>query len=323
MPASGSSERSLSRWSRAMRVVVNRALTQASGILTGMDGFAPLGGTLAAGPTIGGFRIVRSKPTQNARMRVRRLRRMTGTRLHASGSLSALLVGALTLAVLAGPASCPCDPKTGGGALLAATSDAKTLSRFAYTRASQIDLPSETATPLDLDAAATDADGALPKLAALVEPYEPAYAGGVSPISTAAITPADDARNSFTGRVSLGAFLPERETLTDAAPKLIRLAAAGPADDLIIPTLPMVEIATPDTSEATATEAEPEAESHAHTAHKRALSKRRSRSAQRARKARTRVDPAIAAAQKYRRAPRWAKQMFDNPWQSSAFSYIQ
>ncbi len=175
-----------------MRVVELSGLTEAStaGVLTRMDDFALFSGGLSAAPTIGGFRIVRPLLTQQTRMRSRVLRRLVSARLHATGSLPVLFIGAVALAILAGPASCPCGPQAAEAASLAAGNDAKLLSRFAYARASAIGLP-----------AAKRQEASLSKLAALVDPSDPV---GASPISTSAITPARNARQSSTRPAHLG-----------------------------------------------------------------------------------------------------------------------
>jgi hypothetical protein len=156
----------------------------------------------------------------------------------------------------------------------------------------------------------------------MIETVDPA---GSSPISTSALPPPaeEPVREALARSARLGVLPTRIEALTDAKPKPIRLAAASPADDLLIPTLPMVEIETPDAAGATAVEPEPQAASDTQTAREPVVSKRRNRSALRARKARSNADPASVAAKRYARAPRWAQQMFETPWQSKAFSYIQ
>ncbi len=291
-----------------MRVVEYWTLPQPSGVLTGLDGFAELAGALSMDPAIGGFRIVRPRHSHHGRIRARALRRRASARLQASGSLSVLFICGLALSVLAGPSSCPCEPGHSDAMPLAAVGDAQTLSRFAYSRASEIGL----ARPAPAGSEVTP----LTKLASLVDAYAPAYAAAASPISTAAITPATQTREIFVRPAHLGALPTKIEKLAAAQPEPIRLAAVTPATDVPVPLLPVIEIIAPDDMpEATTTADEADA------SRTRAISKRRHH-ARRARKARS-SDPAVNAAQKYARAPRWAKQMFDNPWQSSAFSYIR
>jgi len=292
-----------------MRVVEYMGLPQASGVLTGLDGFAELAGGLSADPAIGGFRIKRARASQRTRIKARALRRTASTRLRASGSLSILFMGGLALAVLAGPASCPCDPLHAASPL-SAGNDARALSRFAYTRASEIGL----ARAPTAHRKAT----ALTKLATLVDPYQSTYTKAPSPISTGAIPAAGSSRKPLVGLAHLGALPSKIDTIAAAQPEPIRLAAADPAEIAPAPILPVIDVATPEAPKATGTGAA----GRTRTAHKHTVSKRRRHHAQRARKARS-SDPAVIAAKKYARAPRWAKQMFDNPWQSSAFSYIR
>jgi hypothetical protein len=279
----------------------------ASGALSALDGFAELAGG-SGDPGLGGFRIMRARPSQLARFKTRALRRTANMRLRASGSLSVLFIGGLALAVLAGPASCPCDPLHAALPLSVAGSDARTLSRFAYTRASEIE-PARAAGERQRVAPLT-------KLAALVDPYESTYASAPSPISTAAIPEASTSRKPLAGLAHLGALPTTIETIAPAQPEPIRLAAVTPATDVPVPLLPVIDVVTPDAPEAPTVAAEK------HAAHKHIVSKRRRTQARRARKGRS-SDPAVVAAQKYAHPPRWAQQMFDNPWQSKAFSYIR
>jgi hypothetical protein len=261
-----------------MRVVEYTALTR-------MDGFAALDAAPLSGPGIGGFRFVRARRAERTGLRalvLERIReRIAGGRLRVTGSLAVLFVGSLTLAVIA------CGPRPAPP--LAKARDAHALSRFAYTRA----------TPAGGSQAGDSVK--LPELAAVIEP---AHAAGTSPISTSALPPARDASARFA--------LPTKiEPLADTQPSLVRLAAAGGADEFI-PLLPMVEVVTPEA---------PEAETNSEIRHDRAT--RHKRSTLRTRRAKSGVTPSGAAPKKIVRAPRWAQQMFDTPWQSTAFSYIR
>jgi len=286
-----------------MRVVEYMALPRAFGVLTGMDDFAALAGGSSADPAIGGFRIVRPRSALPPRVRARAIRRLARARQHATTSLSLLFIAGLALAILAGPSSCLCGPQRADAASLEMKGNAALLSRFAYTRASAI-----------ASAPAARKGGRLPKLAALLEPHEPADAIGTSPISTAAITPLSDARASATRPARLGVLPTKIETLADAAPKPIRLATAAPVEDSLVPVLPMVEIATPEAPDAVPVETETTSATHQETHHRRAFAHRH---AHNSRTASSYSSPKIV------RAPRWAKQMFETPWQSSAFSYIR
>jgi hypothetical protein len=120
----------------------------------------------------------------------------------------------------------------------------------------------------------------------------------------------------------LGLAPPSVETLA-AAPPRIRLAAAAPDASELVPLLPLVEIVTPEETPA-ALNSEPPPQFAPETAHPASVTsesappKVRSKRRHRTRKAR-KADPPSKVA----RAPRWAQQMFDNPWQSSAFSYVR
>jgi hypothetical protein len=293
-----------------MRVVEYTDLPLASGVLTGLDGFAELAGGLGGDPAIGGFRIMRPSPRQRPRFSVRALRRATSARLRASSSLSVLFLGGLALAVLAGSASCPCDPLHAASPL-SAGGDARALSRFAYTRASEMGFARaptahRKATPLT-------------KLATLVDPYQSTYTKAPSPISTGAIPTASTSRKPLVGLAHLGALPTKIDTITAAQPEPIRIAAVDSAEIAPAPILPVIEVASPEAPKVTDTEAT----GRTHAAHRHSVSKRRRRHhAHRARKARS-SDPAVIAAHKHARAPRWAQQMFENPWQSKAFSYIR
>jgi len=292
-----------------MRVVEYRAgadVTVAP-LLTPMDDFAELRATRAALPAIGGYRILRPRPVRRPPARSQTLQRLADARLRATGFLSVLFIGGLGLAVLAGPANCPCHSRLAAAAQT--LRDARIVSRFAYVKA-----------------AAIEADDELPMLsmAALVEPYDGLGSSmgpsmGASPISTSAIAPAskERARDGAAARERVAGFPAEIEALSDAAPKLVRLAAASPPEPDLTPTLPIVEITTPAEPEVIAVDVKPDRD-----AGPKHTSRRHSRSAARARRARLNAAKATASI-KVARAPRWAKQMFETPWQSSAFSYIR
>jgi hypothetical protein len=291
-----------------MRVVEYRVRTDAApeAALTPMDDFAALRSNRAALPAIGGYRILRPGAGRR-RARSQTLQRLAGARLRATGFLSALFVGGLGLAVLAGPANCPCN--SGLAAAPQTLRDARLVSRFAYVKA-----------------AGTDADAELPMLsmAALVEPGDDASASmspamGFSPISTAAIAPLDNerARDTYAARARVAGFPAKIEALSEAPPRLVRLAAASPPEDDLTSLQPIVVITTPAAPEVIAVDVEPDPDAAA-----KHVSKPRSRSASRARRARLSAAKAGTSTQ-VARAPRWAQQMFDTPWQSSAFSYIR
>jgi len=288
-----------------MRVVEYRAGTDVSvaPVLTPMDDFAALRANRAALPAIGGYRILRPRPVRRPPTRSHTLQRLASARLRATGFLSVLFIGGLGLAVLAGPANCPCHSRF--AAAPETMRDARLASRFAYVKA-----------------AAIDADSELPMLsmATLVESYDALDPSmGASPISTSAIVPPskEPARGGSAAWSRVAGLPAEIETLSDAAPKLVRLAAASPPEPDLTPTLPIVEMTTPAEPEVIAVDVKPDQD-----AGPKHTSRRHHRSAARARRARLNAAKANAPI-KVARAPRWAKQMFETPWQSSAFSYIR
>ncbi len=309
-----------------MRVVEYRVLAAAGspvGGLTPMDGFAALDRPLSADAAIGGFRIIRPRPVEVAAATVGDTRRSTSARLHASGTLSVLFIGGLALAVLAGPASCPCNSARTDAASVAVASHARGLSRFAYTRAAAIDIASDAPAPVELWDAPVGTAGAadgenrtLPQLAAVIEPD-----AGTSPISTSALPRAEDdpIDKLLAAPAHLGALPTGIETLADAAPKPIRLAAA--AVDEVVPMLPLVEITTPDAPEVIPIESAPKAATETDVQPERAKPEPHARRSLRGRRARAHA--ARSAYAKLVREPRWAQQMFETPWQNSAFSYVR
>lgn len=192
-----------------------------------------------------------------------------------AGLVSLIFIGGLGLSVLARPAS---EPPPG-------SLDSAPLHRLAY------------APPPASAEGSGEAAGAAP-----------------SRITTSAL-PAQTAAPAREVRAQpeyVGPLTAAIETLTESPPKLIRLAATAPMED--VPMLPLVEIATPDDALAAELEKEPEAAGRPQTRIERKASRRH------VRKTRT---PAGASSKKLVRAPRWAKQMFETPWQTAAFSYIR
>jgi hypothetical protein len=278
-----------------MGVVEFRVLSaaSASGALARLDSFA----ALRVGPVteIGGFRFVRAQEARRTLLLRRVSRRL-------ARPLPLLFIGVLAVAVLARPSS---EPHA------AMSHDVEHPARFAYARPSM-------ASDADVD------DRARVELAALVETTS---AAGSSPITTSALSPSASApaRAMLAKPAHLGVLPPRLETLADAPPRLVRLAAAAP-DDELVPMLPMVEIVTRSPPDDPATEPSsepgPEAEPGSDAEPDRAIPKARAARNSRPRKARSRSSSS-SASKKIQRAPRWARQMFDNPWQSSAFSYVR
>jgi hypothetical protein len=246
--------------------------------------------------------------------------RTSGGRVRATGTLSVLFVGGLGLAVLAGPASCPCDRNVVASADVPDTPPS--LSRFTYAIASAAVEHGLPRASMELTAAPVAEEG-LPTLSnvAMIEPEEPA---GSSPITTSAIDAL--AARAANPPSHIGLLPPTPEALSDNAPRQIELAAAAPGEgaDELAPVLPPVVIDTPLTeievvdpdSRAAEPAAEPATEKKRPPKH---ASPHKHEARARAPIASTKPD----RREKLAKVPRWAHQMFDTPWQNKAFSYIQ
>jgi hypothetical protein len=157
---------------------------------------------------------------------------------------------------------------------------------------------------------ASEADGASLVFA---KPDIPAQASSAqaSPISTSAIAPLRPARAPDL-RAGL---LPARIVpLKAAVPQWIHLAASG----TIVGNdrgLRLVEVPASSLPKVVALERGPKVAGFSATAPAPARGTHLHRQATR--------HAAVSAAKIGRRAPRWAHQMFDNPWQSTAFSYVR
>jgi hypothetical protein len=265
--------------------------------------------------------------------------RMSGARMRATGTLSVLFVGGLGLAVLAGPANCPCDRNAVASAEV--PDGAPSLSRFTYAIASAEIEQGLPRASVQLAAAPVADEDDLPALSnvAMLESKEPADTPPIatrpnSPITTSAI-------DTLTTRAAnppshIGLLPPTQEALPDNAPKVIQLAAAAPAEGAqMAPVLPPVvvdtplteiEVVDPDTSRDTSEPAVEKKRPRKHNAHAAPRTERKAR--QRTTNASTRQKAPVASTKPDRRdklakVPKWARQMFDNPWQTKAFSYIQ
>ena len=242
---------------------------------------------------------------------------MSGARMRATGTLSVLFVGGLGLAVLAGPASCPCDRKVAASAEV--PNSPPSLSRFTYAIASAAVEHGLPRASVEL-AAAPIADEGLPTLSnvAMIDPEE---APGTSPITTSAIDALAARAASPPSHIGLLPATPE--TLSDDAPRLIQLANAAPGEAAeLAPVLPPVVVDTPLTEiemvDPDSQAAEPATERKRPRKHASPRKHNSRDSRARAPAASTKPDRAKLA-----KVPRWARQMFDTPWQTKAFSYIQ
>jgi hypothetical protein len=198
--------------------------------------------------------------------------------------LSVLLAAGLGVAALAGPSSCPCAPAGAAG-----------LARFAYAKET-------TLAP----------EGSAPAISAAML-IEPAAARDASAISTSAIGPPVPRRGSLLPPAD---GLPDKlEPITDAGPPPLRIAEVSLSDDPP-EALPQVLVQTPSLPDILATDASPEHAAHKsprrHYRHVRHFAAHH-----RARAHNASADGATTTL----RAPRWAQQMYEKPWESKAFSY--
>ncbi len=199
-----------------------------------LDQFASLSSYSSEATTVGGYRLLPSRhtaPRKTHRSATTAGAPRGGARIRWTGSLSVLFIGGLGLAVLAGPANCPCSSAF-------AVAEQSSLARLGYVQNARMMLERET----------VQADAELPALstAALIEPHESAV--GVSPITTSALEPSREgaAIASEVLPATSAARLPAKiEQLADAGAENIKLAAASDVTTDVPPTLPVIEVATP------------------------------------------------------------------------------
>ena len=176
-----------------------------------------------------------------------------------------IFVGGLGLAVLAGPANCPCLGEFAAATEHTSTPRRDDVSRFAYMQPAAVIAAGELAAHFA---------GELPMLstASLLDPDETI---GVSPISTSATGPSRDAPAQASDDLAparVGRLPLKIEQLADVAPTTIRLAAADVESDAL-PTLAAVTVDTPAIPEVVAVEAEREHAGKTHTSRGRLAAK--------------------------------------------------
>lgn len=281
-------------------------------LLRVLDQFAALRTYSCATPTLGGYRVLAPRraasriPRRTYLPQPSTVAARAGARMRLTGFLSVLFIGGLGLAVLAGPASCPCSSTV-------AVDERSSLSRLGYVQNARLMSAREIGVH--------EPEPAVLSNAAILEPD--ASASGASPITTSALEPVRELP-TFTddlAAIKVGRLPGRIEQLVETGPPpTIRLAAAPSAESDVPPTLPAIEVASPPMTEVTATDAEHEAAPRL-----RSPRKRMSTRAYRTPNQQTpRTKPKKAGdAQLAQRAPRWAQQMFVTPWQSQAFSYTQ
>lgn len=271
-----------------------------------LDQFASLSDYSSDATTVGGYRVLpsrRTAPRKTHRSAATTAPTRSGARMRWTGSLSVLFIGGLGLAVLAGPANCPCSSAF-------QVAEQSSLARLGYVQNARIMAQRETLQP----------DAKLPALstAALIAPEESAV--GVSPITTSALEPSRHATAFASDELpatSAGRLPAKIEQVADSGPENVKLAAASDVTTDVPPTLPTIEVATPPTDDVAANEAESTPVAKTRRAKKRTA----------LRAYRTPNDLAGRRRKKAGEAapnsPRWAQQMFVTPWQSRAFSYTQ
>jgi hypothetical protein len=281
----------------------------AENFLRVLDQFASLRTYSSAAPAVGGYRVLSShrEPRRQPQRVVHAptVAARASARMRLTGFLSVLFVGGLGLAVLAGPANCPCST-------VFAVADQASLSRLGYVQNAAL----VTAREFALD------DAGLPPLttAALIEPQESAV--GVSPITTSALEPSrhvPTVKGDDLPATSVDRLPAKIEQVADAVPATIKLAAASIVDGDVAPTLPVIEVASPPMDDVTASELERVPVTKSRSARKRTPTRAYRTPNQQA----TRLKAKNSGAPQVAQSPKWAQQMFVTPWQTKAFSYMQ
>lgn len=288
-----------------------------------MDAFAALRTSASADPAFGGYLVLKPRSLRSRRVRASALLRAAGQRI---ASLAAvMLVSGVGVTTLAAIANCPSCDFPGASA--------PRLARLSYAEQAPIVAQDVTASgifaamviePAEADETFTD-----------TSPISTA-AISTSAISTAAITPLratprqavrpalrpDPIRGNYDW-LSTGMALPSKiEPMKDAGPRPLRVAAAAPANDGPGFTVPEVAATAP-AIELHAVAVESEEKSVERAARKRRAWKRHSTRVKASSSASKMVSTGTGPLAKKHRMPRWAQQMYDNPWQSKAFSYMR
>ena len=271
-----------------------------------LDQFASLSSFASEASTVGGYRVLpsrRTAPRKTHRSAAIATTATTrgGARVRWTGSLSVLFIGGLGLAVLAGPANCPCSSAF-------AVAEQSSLARLGYAQNARMMVEREMAQP--------DVEPPALSTAALIEPEEGAV--GVSPITTSALESSRES-TAIASEVLPAPGAPRLpaniERLADAGPENVKLAVASDVMTDVPPTLPAIEVAPP-TEDVAAGEHERELVAKARRAKKRTAVRAYRTPNDLARRAKKAGEPAA-------NSPKWAQQMFVTPWQSRAFSYTQ
>ena len=299
-----------------MRVVEYESWSQSpAGSLELPADFAELRAGAYADPAIGGFRILQPRPVR------RQLTWRPASRLPTSGFLATVVIGGFGLAVLTGPATCPCGPLP--SADQAATTSA-TPTRLAYANETVSDLGERLRT-----VEITPVRRQLPKLVTVslhrpteapTEPEAPPTLDA-SPISTAAIPiEAPSAETRASGPPERTGLLPGKiVSLSDSAPKAIKLAAVAPEDSVAVRELSVTDVRVHTTPELP--HMKPKVPPVAKASHKpQVVTHAKPRKEYRGAPETTQH---LTRRERARRAPRWSQQLYANPWQTKAFSYLR
>lgn len=289
------------------------SITPTDSFLGVLDQFASLR-SYSSAPAVGGYRMLAPKGRDTGRERrpaaavrsaaaaTAALAAIAHARVRITGSLAVLFIGGLGLAVLAGPANCPC------------TVDLNVAQRSSLMRLGYVENAHFVGTREQMTG-----EPQLPALsvAAAVEPAESSV--GESPITTSALEPSREIATMTregVGAVSAGA-LPRIESLSDAGPAVrlaVRFAAASNIESDVSPELPVITARTPPAKVASsdADDEPPRAK------RKKNLRAYRTPVAKSERHAARPGDEQLV-----KRAPKWAQQMYVTPWQMQAFSYTR
>jgi len=328
-----------------------------------LDQFAALRTYSSAAPVVGGYRVLTSRPAARRKSQFSILApaavaALARARMRLTGFLSVLFIGGLGLAVLAGPASCPCS-----NAFTVAEQDTA-LTRLGYVENARLVTARETAPepPTQLaEATFLDPQRSMTDLSPIItSAIEPRAVPAEDAAQTAAVSPADRLAETFAS----GVGNEQPQTVEAAAAPAVKSELPPATSAAEVSTPPMTKLAAIDADEeadlaATASAHEGEAERDAanaidddgegahgtsnaaddHRSAARELADDDEKPARRAHAPRKRAvirayrspNHALARAkarnapdaQNTPRAPKWAQQMFNNPWQSQAFSYTR
>ena len=328
-----------------------------------LDQFAALRTYSSAAPAVGGYRLLASRRAAHRKSQFRftssaAIAALASTRMRLTGFLSVLFIGGLGLAVLAGPSSCPCS----NAFTIAEQDDALTRLGYVGNGRLAMDREAASETPTELaEAPFFDSRRSMTDLSSIItSAVEPRAVAPDDATLVASVSTADRLAEKFAADGDSGQSPAVRAV---AAPSSVKggLPPADAAVEVSKP--PMTRVAAIDADEpssagvaATARREETQhktiaaidavsaPEAHSATDDHKAVAKAfadddddrplkkihalRKRGVIRAYRSPIHPPARVTAkkpadAQYTKRAPKWAQQMFNNPWQSQAFSYTQ